>query len=290
MIVEKILMVVCCRIHFTAAPVKGIAVKIQLNLKGAHMNYRKRLIHIAVAAFFAVGAVQACWASNFSVDPVRVVLDVQHLTERLAVKNESDRPLTLLIKPYRWTQSDKGTDIYNETEDLIVFPRALTLAAGEEGFVRVGLSSPSVTKEQAFRMYVEEQPVKDEQSPKGASARILMRLGIPVFAQPLKPEPTLKVTELSVAKAGLHITLANGGNSFVTADQVTITGVDKKGTEVFARNLGGFYLLAERARAFDVSVPRNQCSRITKITVTTRTDGKEQRNVLNMSRGACEGK
>ena len=91
----------------------------------------------------AVHAPPVVWASSFSVEPVRVILDVQHRTERLVVKNESDRPLTLLVKSYRWTQPHSGTDTYVESEDLIIFPRALTLAAGEERSVRVGLSAPS---------------------------------------------------------------------------------------------------------------------------------------------------
>lgn len=254
------------------------------------MNTYKRLILLAVAVFFTFGPVQTGWASNFSVEPVRVILDVQHRTERMTVKNESDRPLTVLIKAYRWTQAEAGKDHYVETEDLIIFPRALTLAAGEERFVRVGLATPPGPKEQAFRIYMEEQPVHDEQAPKVATARILMRLGIPVFAQPLNPKAILTVHELKISKGLLQHTLTNDGNAFVTAEQIIINGTDEKGTELFASNLGGVYLLAGSTRTFEVAIPKHQCGNVARITVTTRSEGKDQLNKLNMASGSCEDK
>jgi fimbrial chaperone protein len=208
----------------------------------------------------------------------------------MTVKNESDRALTVLVKAYRWTQADQGKDQYTETEDLIIFPRALTLAAGEERFIRVGMNAPSAVQEQAFRIYLEEQPVKDEQSPKGATARIMMRVGVPVFAQPLKPEPALKSKELIIAKGHLLHTLTNGGNSFITAEQVTVNAFDTKGAEVFSRNLGGIYLLAGSTRTFDVAIPSDQCGRISLYSVTTRSAGKDEQSKLNVTSATCEGK
>jgi fimbrial chaperone protein len=254
------------------------------------MNTQICLLLLVVTSLFTFGTVQAGWASNFSVEPVRVILDAQHRTERMTVKNESDSPLTVLIKAYRWVQSVDGRDQYNETEDLIIFPRALTLAAGEERFVRVGIPSPSVPQEQAFRIYMEEQPINEEQALQGASARIVMRLGIPVFVQPLKPEPALKIREMIIANGYLRHTLTNSGNSFVTAEQITVSGWDDTGVELFARNLGGVYLLAGSTRTFEVAIPKDQCRKVSKISVTTRSEGKDQQNKLNMVSGACEGK
>ena len=196
----------------------------------------------------------------------------------------------MLIKAYRWTQADAGKDHYAETEDLIIFPRALTLAAGEERFVRVGLATPSGPKEQAFRIYMEEQPINEEQAPKAATARILMRLGIPVFAQPLNPEAILTVHELILSKGVLQHTLTNNGNAFVTAEQITINGNDEKGTELFASNLGGAYLLAGSTRTFEVAIPKSQCGKVTSVSVTTRSEGKDKLNKLNMASGSCGDK
>jgi fimbrial chaperone protein len=240
-----------------------------------------------VAALVTFGSVPSGWAASFSVEPVRIILGEQRRTERLTVKNESDRPLTLLIKAYRWTQTKEGVDLYTETAELIIFPRALTLAAGEERFIRVGITSPSGPQEQAFRMYLEEQPIKDEQAPAGATGRLLMRVGIPVFAQPRTPKSALNVKELSVVKGLLHFSLANGGNSFAMAEQITVSGLDDKGAEVFAKNLGGYYLLAGSVRIFEEALLREQCLRVARISVTVRNEGKEQHDKLVMPFGAC---
>jgi fimbrial chaperone protein len=253
------------------------------------MNALKQLIYMIITAFISVVSVQAGWAASFSVAPVRVILDAQHRTERLSVKNESERPLTLLIKAYRWTQTNEGMDRYDETADLIIFPRVLSLSAEEERFIRVGIANPSGPVEQAFRIYLEEQPVKDEQVTEGATGRILMRVGIPVFAQPRKLETALKIGELHVAQGRLRFSLSNGGNSFVMAGQITIKGLDDKTAELFVSNLGGFYLLAGSTRPFDVAIPEDQCGRVARISVTTRNEGREQHNELNMPLKACEG-
>jgi fimbrial chaperone protein len=247
-------------------------------------------ILLAVTAFFTLGTVPCGWASSFSVDPVRVILGAQHRTERMTVKNESDRPLTVLVKAYHWTQTNDGKDHYDETEDLIIFPRVLTMAAGEERFVRIGVASPSGSQEQAFRIYLEEQPIHDEQTANGATARILMRLGIPVFAQPLKPEPALKSRDLNIANGHLRHTLTNEGNSFVTAEQIKINGVDNNGAELFVKDLGGVYMLAGSTRTFEVEIPKEQCKHVTRISVTTRSAGKDQQSKLDMTSGACESK
>jgi fimbrial chaperone protein len=252
------------------------------------MNSTTRLILLAVSVFCTLGIVQSGSAANFSVEPVRVVLDAQHRTERMVIKNDSDLPLTVLIKAYQWTQVEHGKDLYKESEALIIFPRALTLAAGEERFVRVGMATPTGPQEQAFRIYLEEQPVRDEQTPKGAGARIMMRVGIPVFAQSLKQEPTLKTSELSVVKGKLFHTIINNGNSFSTTEQITVNGLDDKGAELFARNLGGGYLLAGSSRIYEFEIPEDQCRRVSHISVTTRSEGNDQLNKLKMASSGCE--
>lgn len=251
------------------------------------MNILTRLTLMAVAALMSVGFVQTAWSSSFSVAPVRVLLGEQHRTERLAVKNESDRPLTLLLKVYSWSQAKDGLDHYDETSDLIVFPRVLTLNAEEERFIRVGISSPGPV-EKPFRIYLEEQPNSGEQALAGNSGRILMRVGIPIFAQPRKPEPALKIKAPSFANRLLHFTLANEGNSFAVAEQITVSGLDGSGSEVFVRKLGGFYSLAGSQRVFEVEIPKDKCRPVKRVSIIIKNNGKELQNIVNIPSGACE--
>lgn len=253
------------------------------------MLHLKFLIILAMTLLVAALAASPGWTATFSVAPVRVMLDGQRRTERLAVKNESDRPLTLLIKPYLWTQAEDGSDRYEEKSDLIIFPKALTVLPGEERFVRVGIGALPGLVEKAFRIYLEEQPLKDDQTPQGAVARILMRVGIPVFAQPRKPEPAPRFTEMAIAKGALRLTLTNGGNSFAMAEQVVVRGLDARGTELFSKALGGFYLLAGTTRSFEVPISKEQCGHVTRITATTRSNGKELFMALDTVSGVCGG-
>ncbi|MSN26082.1 MAG: fimbria/pilus periplasmic chaperone [Geobacter sp.] len=226
-------------------------------------------------------------AANFSVAPVRVVMNGLNRTERLTLKNESDRPLVLLIKPYLWTQGADGADRYEEISDLIIFPKVLTILPGEERAVRIGIGAAPTLVEKAYRIYLEEQPSKDDQTSQGAVARVLMRIGIPVFVQPLKHEPILSFTEMAIARNGLHLTLANSGNSFAMAEQILVRGLDAKGTELFSKVLGGFYLLAGTRRTFDVTLPKEQCAAVTRLTANTRNNGTDIHKALDTISGVC---
>jgi fimbrial chaperone protein len=253
------------------------------------MNTRNSIVVVA-AALIMWCPVQVSHASSFSAEPVRVILDAQHRTERMAVKNESVLPVTLLVKAYHWSQDAAGKDLYVETEDLAVFPRVVTLAAGEERLIRVGNTNVPGSVEKAFRVYIEEQPVSGEQAPKGANARILMRLGIPVFDQLHNAEPVVKVTDLAAKKGHLTMSVSNGGNTFSAVEHVIITGVTGKGDTVYDKDLGGFYLLAGSTRNFTVPVPAAHCHKLSKILIATSSEGKERHDVLTLLPGACEAK
>ncbi|MBC8016945.1 MAG: molecular chaperone [Verrucomicrobia bacterium] len=253
------------------------------------MLHLKCLIFLVMTLLLTALATSTGWAATFSVAPVRVTLDGQRRTERLAVKNESDHPLTLLIKPYLWTQSTDGSDRYEEKSDLIIFPKALTVLPGEERVIRVGIGALPGNVEKAFRIYLEEQPLKNDQAQQGAVAKILMRVGIPVFAQPRQPEPAPRFTEMAVAKGTLRLTLTNNGNSFTMAEQVVVRGLDDKGAELFAKALGGFYLLAGTTRTLEVPISKEQCRLASRITATTRSNGKELFMALDKLAWTCEG-
>ncbi|MBI5599153.1 MAG: molecular chaperone, partial [Deltaproteobacteria bacterium] len=122
-------------------------------------------------------------SANFTVSPIRLFFDGQK-TNAIQVTNNSDEKLSLELSVYAWAEDEDAKDVFSPTQDIIFFPRMLTLSKGEERLVRVGLRAASGDKEKTYRIYFEEMPGPSPQE--GATVRTLMRAGVPIFVAPRK--------------------------------------------------------------------------------------------------------
>ena len=69
---------------------------------------------------------------NFSVNPIRIFFDGENKTNILAITNESPENVTLQLKAVTWTHDEDGKGIYSPTEDIIFFPKIVTIKANEQ--------------------------------------------------------------------------------------------------------------------------------------------------------------
>jgi len=97
-------------------------------------------------------------AGQFSVTPIRMDFDRDVKTGVVTISAEGPDRLNLQMRAYEWTEDDQGKDVCTETQDLIFFPKIMTLSKGEKKTLRAGNESPPVEKEKAYRLFVEEIP------------------------------------------------------------------------------------------------------------------------------------
>ncbi|MBM4137860.1 MAG: molecular chaperone [Nitrospira sp.] len=75
---------------------------------------------------------------TFDINPVRIFFDAKVTTEKLNVRNSGDRDFSLQLRVYKWSQDAHGEDIYEETTDIVIFPKIVTIKKGEEKIIRIG--------------------------------------------------------------------------------------------------------------------------------------------------------
>ena len=158
-----------------------------------HVSFPHRRLLLAWATLAVAGGPwPAAIGSEFSVTPIRVELKAGALNETITVTNHSRERLRVSVRLMAWSQDAQGADVYQETTDLVYFPRLLDLDPDSKRLIRLGAKVPGATTERTYRLFIEEQP---EPTPGNARPQvaIVFKFGVPVFLPPALPRPMPEV-------------------------------------------------------------------------------------------------
>jgi fimbrial chaperone protein len=209
-------------------------------------------------------------AGEWRVTPIRIELDKNAKSGVVTIVNEGTEKLNVQMKAMEWTQDAEGKDAYTETEDLIFFPKVMTVEAKEDRILRAGIKIPAVAKEKTYRLFVEEIP--EPKKSEGVNVAIAIRFGVPIFVKPLKAEPKGEVQNVQLSKGVVSATVKNTGNVHFMINKLSIKGRNDKGEEVFAKDISGWYLLSDVTRIYSAEVPSEVCKDVAKIEVQVVSD------------------
>jgi fimbrial chaperone protein len=241
----------------------------------------------AVAAAFLVVLAfgRPALAGEFRVAPIRLDFDKDVKTSVVTVSNEGADAINLQMKAFEWTQDAEGKDVYTETNDLIFFPRLMKLKKGEERTLRAGTRVSAVAREKTYRLFVEEIPAPAKSD--GVNIRIALRFGIPVFIKPFKEESGVVIESIGASGGAVNAVVRNTGNVHVMISSVTLRGVDSSGKELFAQQLGGWYLLNGASRQYSTAIPVESCVALARLDAEVSTDGTNLSGTLPASAASC---
>lgn len=197
-------------------------------------------------------------AAGFSINPLRVYLDAGHTTESIQIHNDHEKVLTMQLRAYAWSQNEEGLDLYEPTDELIFFPKLLTLDPDQTRIVRVGLLGPPAEGEKGYRIYLEELP-GTEAVPKGR-LRTLLRVGVPVFRRPLQQEQAGEIVGVELSECRVRFRFANRGNTHIRLKKVELRALSGAGNEVASSEMKSWYVLAGRERPYEYTLPDDVCA------------------------------
>lgn len=233
----------------------------------------------ACAALLAVA--MPCAAGDFSVTPIRAELKAGALNETITVTNHASAKLRVSVKLMEWTQDAAGTDVYNESTDLIYFPRQLEIEPEGKRLVRIGAKAPAGVTERTYRLFIEEEPEPEAQQ-KGASVNFLFRFGVPVFLPPANPKPEPDVGDATLAAGKLSLPVRNRGNQYFRLTKVTFgNGAG------WSSDITGWYSLAGTQRAYTAAVPPDVCAKSKTLTVLAEGEDLRFERSVNVDPAAC---
>lgn len=231
-------------------------------------------------------------AGEFSVNPVRLELGAAARSGAITVRNDGKQPLSFQLQAMEWIQDANGKDQYLETQDLIFFPKILTVEPGQDGLVRVGTKTPIVPSEKTYRLYIEELPVNIVRTPetKGAHIDFLIRFGAPIFITPLKPHDALDIERVALEHGELAVSARNSGNRHQVVEGLYLRGTNALGEEVYAITLADRYLLAGTAKSYTTSIDADKCAKLVTVEVELKTDKLSAKRKLTVTPAMCAPK
>jgi P pilus assembly chaperone PapD len=225
-------------------------------------------------------------ASAWTVFPS--VIHVGKRPSSFVVKNPADVPLTFQISVLSWSQGDKG-DVTSPTDDMVFFPKIVTVPASSERVVRVGMKqwTPSPV-ERTYRVYVTE--LKGSPEDGTTVVKLLLAQGFPLFVDPIANKPDASV-DASLLHGELAVAISNPGNVSFMADSVSVVFKDSAGNATFAATPPGWWVLPGSAWKKALTIPTDACgkSQTAEVTVKTSASKKSRTKVLPIAAGMCGG-
>lgn len=247
---------------------------------------RKFLCWSGLLLVVGLASATAVWAGGaWRVIPIRLDLDARSKSGVVTLINDGDTAVNLQMQAMLWSQDGQGKDVYEETGDLIFFPRIMTLPAKQERVLRTGIKIPGAALEKTYRLFIQEMP--EPKPGQGATVSISIRFGLPVFVAPPQPEMQGEVTGLSLSQGTLGFQLHNNGNVHFRVQNLKVTGKDAQGNEVFTQELEAWYLLAHASRPYTITLPQESCEQAQTWEVAAVTDQGDFAATLPSTSGLC---
>jgi len=235
---------------------------------GTHYFPALRILIFTVTVF---GMPCLAAAGEYRGSPIRLFFYQSVKAAVLSVTNASSDSIQLQIRSYQWTQDAEGKDRYQETQDIIFFPKILELKKGEKRVVRVGLKQPRTGGEKTYRLFIEEMR-KPRKSPGGAGVDISIRFGVPIFVAPLQASHKGMIDHVTFGEGKLSFQVHNPGNSHLMIESLTVKGIGSDGSESFSKELSGWYLLAGATRTYETPLSQEICRDTAKVNVEAKSE------------------
>lgn len=241
---------------------------------------------IAVALLVSLPAA----AGEFVINPLRVALDRSTRSSEVVVRNDDKLPLRMQVEAMSWTQDAQGADHYTAAEGLLYFPRTMEIPPGESRIVRVGVRAAPVSREEAYRLFIEElpPPAGTEAPSEGTSLRIFLRVGVAVFVAPAKLERKGEITDLEIKDGRVQWTVTNGGNVHIRADRIELVGTGRDGSRILSHVYPDRYALAGMTRTLRFDVDAETCAKLATIEASLIAERLDLKRKVDVGPGACK--
>lgn len=245
--------------------------------------YNRACLGLTVGLIFCLtGTVSA---ASWRVVPIRLDFDQRVKSGVLTVHNEGETPLGLQMSAAVWSQDAAGKDLYTPTEDLVFFPKVMTVPAKESRVIRSGIKIPATVLEKSYRLFVEEIPGGRRS---GESQVVInLRFGVPIFSAPIKAEVNGEIAKFSLKADGAELSVRNKGNIHFRIHNLSLIGRDESGAEVFREKKEGWYLLANAERSYSLPFPEEGCGKAKTVEVLINTDKGDFSAQEKLAAGLC---
>jgi fimbrial chaperone protein len=262
----------------------------------AHATHRHTMVRGVVARLacglgalaLVLGLARSARASSFTVNPIKVVLSGNERSTLLTVQNQSSEALRFQVSVNGWSQSAGGEMVLSATKDIVVYPSILSLAPGEQRKLRIGTTVGPGPLEKSYRIFVEElPPLQSAQKSASTEVRVLTKMGVPIFVEPVATASKASIANLSLSGGKLAFDVRNEGNVHFVAGKVIMRTLDGAGRVLHTVEAQGWYILAGTVRHFEVALPLAECGKARAVLVEVPLEKATASARLQVGPGNC---
>lgn len=192
-------------------------------------------------------------AGSLGVNPIRVNLSEAKPTAAITLNNTGTTTMVVQLQMAKWS-TPAGEDHYEPSQDVLVTPPIFTIVPGASQIVRLGLSGAAPSDiELAYRLFVEEVPPPPKPAYQGL--QVALRLGIPVFVQPV--QATQVKLQWSASRTGddlLTLKVGNVGSAHARILKIDLSAPGDK--QVMVAQTAASYLLPGQTRQWRMHLGR----------------------------------
>jgi fimbrial chaperone protein len=227
----------------------------------------------------------AALAQALSVSPVKVALSGSTRSALVSVHNEHPEARRYQLKVFAWSQRADGEMALAPTKDVVVFPKLVTIGAGERRNLRVGTTTVPGATEKTYRVFIEELPPPAR--PGQSAVQVLTRIGVPVFVAPTAERVSTEVGTPTLKAGKLALELRNTGTVYVRPETIEAQALGARGEHLFSHRWPSWYVLAGDVRRYEVALPADVCGRVRTLSVRVVSAAGDKTQALATPSGAC---
>lgn len=215
-------------------------------------------------------------ATTLSLTPTSLLLSPEQNNAVLNFSNRGDNAVTLQIFVKSWTQDEEGKTQVAESRDLVVFPKLLTLKAGQERPIRIGYQGEWPEIEQSYRIFADE--VSTPQVQPGAVGVVFpVRISVPVFVrqQRTAQEPQWQIESAAISEGILQTKIHNVGRQHLTLTRIEVDLFSAQGKRLEPLQSAGGRVLAQGRVNFSLPLQEQDAKQIAEVEVRTYAQHQE---------------
>lgn len=247
----------------------------------------------AAGLFFLSLFLSHAFAADFQIQPTSLDLGAGISSGAFSVINNGDDKFNVQVSVKQWTQDASGKDLYEETNDIVFFPKIMTVQRNEQRAIRVGWKGQPAPLEKTYRLFVEELPSlkkSDDEKSSGkitAGISIAFRYATPIFVKPVRQQENVVIEKVEMTGGIVRATIRNSGNIHIKLGTVRFSGANDAGKEIFSREVGGWYILNGVSRSYEMSIPKELCKDLVTIGIKAESENFNRDGLLKVDKEMC---
>lgn len=172
-----------------------------------------RAYRLALGLAAACVAASPLGATSLRVAPVTLDLAAPAAASSIRIWNDGPEPVTVQVRIFKWSQRE-GQDEFEPSDAVVVSPPFTVLQPGGENLVRVvRVSKEPVTREESYRLIVDQLPL--DRTDRENEIDFVVRHSLPVFFSPENEGEPVLSWAVEQQDGGYRVTARNSGPEHV---------------------------------------------------------------------------